>query len=370
MNEHPYQIRHPVVSTRHLCATAAELGIPTDAVLVGTALTAEDLHDPDHEVSAWDEITTVRNVLACAPAATGLGVATGFRHHITNLGLLGFAVMACPTLRDMIALTLRFLALTTLHVQIHQQQRADTFTLTLDATHLPPDVREFFVERDLAGIAATVLPFLEPVIDKYADRIRLEIGLDEHHLDWVAPMIPVRDITFQRSASVFEIPLEMLDEPLPQADEHTLRLCRAQCEDLVQRRAARLGVAARVRTRLLAHPAYFPDLDTVAATLHLHPRTLRRRLADEGTNWRALNTEVRATLAAELLTQVGLTVEEVAMRLGYSETAAFTHAFSRWYGTTPSSFRAAARTDRPAPLAALPGHSGGCPPKPPREHNT
>jgi AraC-like DNA-binding protein len=40
-----------------------------------------------------------------------------------------------------------------------------------------------------------------------------------------------------------------------------------------------------------------------------------------------------------LLSQVGLTVEQVARRLGYAETAAFNHAFSRWFGVAPNEFR-------------------------------
>ena len=45
--------------------------------------------------------------------------------------------------------------------------------------------------------------------------------------------------------------------------------------------------------------------------------------------------EQRATLAAELLDS-GFTVEETAGRLGYSETAAFSRAYSRWNGHPPS----------------------------------
>ena len=82
-----------------------------------------------------------------------------------------------------------------------------------------------------------------------------------------------------------------------------------------------------------------PDLDQAAETLHLHPRTLRRHLKSEGTSWRALTNEVRSTLAAELLSHVGLSVEELADRLGYSETAAFTRAFIRWFGVPPSTYR-------------------------------
>jgi AraC-like DNA-binding protein len=82
-----------------------------------------------------------------------------------------------------------------------------------------------------------------------------------------------------------------------------------------------------------------PGLDSVAASLHMHPRTLRRRLADEDTSFRAITNDVRASLATELLSQVGLTVEQVARRLGYAETAAFNHAFARWFGVAPNEYR-------------------------------
>jgi AraC-like DNA-binding protein len=44
------------------------------------------------------------------------------------------------------------------------------------------------------------------------------------------------------------------------------------------------------------------------------------------------------TLASALL-ESGLTVEETARQLGYSETAAFTRAFIRWSGAPPSKRR-------------------------------
>ena len=75
----------------------------------------------------------------------------------------------------------------------------------------------------------------------------------------------------------------------------------------------------------------------------MHPRTLRRRLEEEDTSFRAITNDVRATLATGLLAQVGLTVEQVARRLGYAETAAFNHAFSRWFGVAPNEYRRSQR---------------------------
>lgn len=336
----PEQIRRPVVAARQLCAVAAEMGMAIADVLAGTSLTHADLDEPEGDVSTADEITMARNVLRLANDPAGIGVAVGTRINLTNLGMFGFAAMACGTLRELISVGLRFFSLSTLHVSIELSEGPADCEIVLDANHLPADVRRFFVERDIAGVVATVPAFVHPVLAGYVDRIRVELAAGEEYLRPLLDSVAIRDVAFDRDRSVIRAPRQMLDEPLPQADSHTLDVCVAECERILERRQRRHGLAAQVRSQLLSAPGEMPGLDAVAASLHLHPRTLRRRLADEGTSFRAITNDVRSTLATELLSQVGLTVEQVARRLGYAETAAFNHAFVRWYGVAPHEYRA------------------------------
>jgi AraC-like DNA-binding protein len=117
---------------------------------------------------------------------------------------------------------------------------------------------------------------------------------------------------------------------------------QAQCRALLEQRTRRTGTAGAVRDLLLATPATMPDIAAAAAALALSERTLRRRLLEEGTSFRALVEEVREALAEELLA-TGLPVEQVARRLGYAETASFTHAFTRWKGSSPRAWSRARR---------------------------
>ncbi|HEX3285487.1 MAG TPA: helix-turn-helix domain-containing protein [Mycobacterium sp.] len=82
-----------------------------------------------------------------------------------------------------------------------------------------------------------------------------------------------------------------------------------------------------------------PGLNAVAGVVASTPAHVAPATGGESTSFRALTNDVRATLAAELLSQVGLSVEQVARRLGYAETAAFNHAFSRWFGLAPNEYR-------------------------------
>ncbi|MFE3259954.1 helix-turn-helix domain-containing protein [Nocardia sp. NPDC059091] len=62
-------------------------------------------------------------------------------------------------------------------------------------------------------------------------------------------------------------------------------------------------------------------------------------------SYRALLDEVRRTLAEEMLAATPLSVDDIAIRLGYAEATPFIHAFKRWTGTTPAAHRRAHRRD-------------------------
>ncbi|MEU9444171.1 helix-turn-helix domain-containing protein [Streptomyces sp. NPDC048304] len=67
----------------------------------------------------------------------------------------------------------------------------------------------------------------------------------------------------------------------------------------------------------------------MARALALSPRSLQRRLAEEGTTWRDLVDRVRRNRAAALLAQ-GLSRKQVAARLGFGDTRALRGALRRW----------------------------------------
>jgi len=86
-----------------------------------------------------------------------------------------------------------------------------------------------------------------------------------------------------------------------------------------------------------------PAVEKVAKGLGLSPRTLQRRLGDEGTTYQKLLDEVRHLSARRLLAHTDLGAGEVAFLLGFEELNSFTRAFQAWEGTTPARWRASAR---------------------------
>jgi AraC-like DNA-binding protein len=89
----------------------------------------------------------------------------------------------------------------------------------------------------------------------------------------------------------------------------------------------------------VARPGFFPDIDYVAQKLHMTSRTLRRRLAAEGSSYQQILADVRYALAREYLATSSLPLEEIASMLGYSSPGNFTYAFKRWHGSPPRQYR-------------------------------
>jgi AraC-like DNA-binding protein len=73
-------------------------------------------------------------------------------------------------------------------------------------------------------------------------------------------------------------------------------------------------------------------------------RTLQRRLAKEGNTYGQIVDRVRCRVATSQLQAGDVPLQELSQRLGYSEQSAFTRAFQRWTGTSPSTYRALAHT--------------------------
>ncbi|TDZ80839.1 AraC family transcriptional regulator [Mycobacteroides salmoniphilum] len=317
-------------ATRNLVEAGGDRGFAPGSCLAGTALTDADLVGPDAVVTGTQELQIIRNLLALTGNPPGLGIEVGTRYQIASAGILGFALLSSRTMGDALSVGLRFSQLSsTFHRFTLTVGREDSI-FDLDESDIPLDVRRFLLERDLAAIAG-IVPILFGGVMPPGARVMLRTDRDTP-LRLLAELLTV-EFESPRNALVF--PTQLLAAPLPTADPHTAALCVRQCEELLEHRRSRDGIAGVVRNQLLRVPGQVPTMGQIAASMHIAERTLHRRLAREGTSYRALLDEVRETLAKELLAN-GLTVKEVSDRLGYSEPAAFTHAYTRWHGSPAS----------------------------------
>lgn len=146
-------------------------------------------------------------------------------------------------------------------------------------------------------------------------------------------------VEFNQTKSAFWIQTSDLSEPV-RRDTAALRSFLADAEIYIM--LPQLGedtVSTRVRTHLLQTRPRWPDLEDCADALHLAPSTLQRRLASEGTSFRAIKDGLRRDAAVARLTGSRISLARLADELGFADSAAFQRAFKAWTGVTPGAVR-------------------------------
>ena len=132
---------------------------------------------------------------------------------------------------------------------------------------------------------------------------------------------------------------EALRLPLRRRDPVLRAWLERKAAEILAQHPPGSGLVSEVRQLLTAHMAAGMRIEVVARSLAMTPRTLQRKLADEGTSFEALRDATRCHAAETFLADPTLSIAEVTYLLGYSEPTAFHRAFRRWHRVTPQEFR-------------------------------
>lgn len=97
------------------------------------------------------------------------------------------------------------------------------------------------------------------------------------------------------------------------------------------------ALALRVR-EILVEVQFDTTLQSVAERLHLTPRTLMRRLDQQGVSFQSIKDSARRDLAMSSLSD-GKTADAIAQDLGFSSVSTFHRGFRKWTGQTPAEYR-------------------------------
>ncbi|MBB2495832.1 AraC family transcriptional regulator [Aquipseudomonas ullengensis] len=327
--------RRSAISVQLMAQFGLDQGLSIDACLAGTDLSWQLLADPGAEVAADQELQLIRNLVQGLGDRPGIGLLAGRRYQLNTYGIWGFALLSSPTYRDAVLLGLRYLDLTYAFHGMRIEEHGEEVHLLLDDQHIPADLQPFILDRDLAGMLTVQRELLNREVLIQRMDLRQSAPADTQPYLREFGLLP----NFAQAENRLVFERYLLDLPLPGANPSTASLCEAQCQQLLDKRRRRDGLAGQIRNQLLSRPGRLADMEEVADGLHMSSRTLRRRLEEENTNFRLLLEEVRQALAEELLAMGGLTLEQVAERLGYGEVSNFIHAFKRWKGVTPRQYQ-------------------------------
>lgn len=150
------------------------------------------------------------------------------------------------------------------------------------------------------------------------------------------------DVLFDQSYTWFKINPSILSLNLTTADAVMHEVYRQRCQEEIGRMTTpdieADAIIIQIKDYLYLQTGIIPRFAEISDALKIPERTLRHQLKLAKTSFKAIKEDSLKQKAQQLLNQDQYSIEHIAHLLGYAETAAFNHAFKRWYGCSPKQY--------------------------------
>jgi AraC-like DNA-binding protein len=325
------------------------VGLAASEILKDVVLRREQMDDPDAQIPFNAHVRLFESA-ASALREPCFGCRLGSAIELTEAGLLAYIALNSPDLGAALRNLCRYLAILTEGSVC--ELRRDGGEVRLLFSFVDPDVE--MASRQLPEFATTLMVRVCDTITGHRARpVRVELRHDA-----ACPMLARQlglPVTAYQPRFALVLDAASLAVPVVNADARLLDVLRRYADELLARRADKDDLVARAERWVLdnVHTGQV-GATHLARGLGMSARTLARRLATHGLTPARLVEELRQQLANKYLAERAFPLGRITYLLGYSDFSAFTRAFRRWTGRTPSEWRSErAHTPEPAALPTL-----------------
>lgn len=317
----------------NLPALLRELRCDPQPVFARAGFDLARFSDPDNEIP----FVPASRLLAGCVAATDcghLGLLLGERADPSSLGVPGFLLRTAPDVRTALQALEK-------HLDLHDEggvvtvSNRDGVTLFGYVVHLPGAKATDHIHDLAVTVACKVMRSLCGARWNPAQVLLARRAPPDRALYGRFFGAPVR---FDADENALVFPRRWLDQPVASADPLLYRHLEQEATARHARQPTSLGGELRqlLRKSMASRKTGVGD---IAKQLHMHERTLNRRLREEGTSYRRELEKVRYQIARQLLADTLMPLARIAGTLGYADTTAFSRAFKRWSTTSPAVWR-------------------------------
>lgn len=323
------RVHMPII--KDIVYESARFGARVEDICRRAGLAVAELDNGDR----WVDLETGHRVWMAAVELTGnpfLGLEIGRRGNPYVVGLVGFLMESAPDIRAAIDSLCRFNEVYANMFRYSFRETDHYFYMDFQPAapwrqRFPESARQA-TETSLSRALAIIRRLSGRAVWPLSVQLDYQPPGPDH-----TPYVQALNVSpsFGRELTSLVFDRAVLDLPVVSYNADLYR----QFHQLLTERLAALSagdsLTARVRRLLLDHlNDQLLTIDQVAANLRISPRTLQRRLREEGHSFQELLEEIRRELSAELLQRPGASVAEVSRLLGYTSSSAFRRARRRW----------------------------------------
>jgi AraC-like DNA-binding protein len=323
------------VSSRALVDACARLGLDTGQILAAARLDALTLQDPDARIpieqvdALWQKAYELSNDPNLALHAIEVLPFGAYR-------VIDFLASSAPTIGAALAKVADYFPLINAVVRLPYAVTDREVTMGLEAPSRPSAITRPYAEYTLAAV------FLRTRIATHQryPLIRVDFlharppDISEHERIFECP------VSFGAAACQLVIARDVWDTLRNDSDPDLFSVLDTHARMLLDQLPTADDIVGRVRGAIEAElRGGNPKLESIARRLAMSPRTLQRRLKDQGVLFNDVLEAMRFRAAKSYLAQRDIAGTEVAYLLGFAEQSSFNHAFKRWSGQTPTEYR-------------------------------
>jgi AraC-like DNA-binding protein len=327
-----------VAALRQYVRYADAKGIAVDPLFEKAGLKPEIL-DSDEGRIGGEQLQAFVHLLAEHTGNPVLGLETGDYVQPGSYSVLGYITMSCATLGEAVTRIAPYEKLVGDMGTTRLKMKGDSATLIWTCNFTDPVVWPQVVDN----VFASWINYARWLADS-TDATPLEVRLrrpspgPEHEkayaLRWQCP------VQFDAEEDSVTFAQSLLATRLRQPDPLLRKTLEAHALSQLALLDTDTDLTSKVKQSIQKQLAEgITRQDMVAEDLGMTSRTLQRKLSQEGVSYQKLLDEVRQQMAEDYLQNTDMSIPDIALRLGYSETTSFHRKFKATTGKTPGDFR-------------------------------
>lgn len=334
---HAYMVADIIPNTaRSLLGVVEEHGHSAERLCRGLGFRYGDLQNEELLLSHQQ----IRTLIVRAQDLMGipaLGLVVGARQSPVSWGLLGLAMLTCETFGEAIRYGLDFQIEGGAMIDHRLEERGRDFFVEVRPRLFDIPIESYLVEESFAG-ALAVSRYL---VGAEIKPVRIDLAYPRHGQAEQYTRLFQCPIRFDAGYNRMTLESHWLGARLPGYDRVMCGLVQRQLNSLLKRPVGRHDLLESVASHVRLSQDALPRQADMASQVNVSERTLRRRLGQHNTGYRAMRDATLYERARDLLQNSHMSINDISNALGYSDARAFRRAFKRWSGQLPTQMRSA-----------------------------
>lgn len=324
----------PASNIKPLVKLLVTQGVPLDHLLEETGIQLDDFTDINKTLVFEQYLSLIKNARKYSNNPL-YALELGEQFFVNHDGILACRVMSSQTTQAAMELLTEY-----------QNLFTQVLSLSLDVT----DEHGIFTVEEALPLGASLPHFVEYCFSALYSlgkfcfggasiELYFEFAYDNPGIGEEFSTFFNNRVKFNCDGNRVFIPRKTLDHKILFSNQRAANDNERLCQQHLKQVNKDQVVIQKVKRIIRDIPFNELSIEALGDKLHMSPRTLRRHLQAQGVSYKTLLENERKKIALKRIELQDISIESLAIQLGYQNASSFSRAFKRWFGVAPHHYK-------------------------------